>query len=74
MKLFMLHCIDIGTLLSYDDIASSFLINFTSYMNKSYKNAVQNQFHVRNQKPYFRIANSSQITLRKVQANTKGKH
>ena len=34
MKLIMLHCTDMGTSLSCNYIASSFLITFTSYMNK----------------------------------------
>ena len=41
IRIIMLHCTDMKTSLSCDYIASSFIIIFTSYMNKSYKNAVQ---------------------------------
>ena len=47
MRLIMLHGTpDIETSISCDSVVSSFLITFTSYMNKSYKNNVQYLCHV----------------------------
>ena len=49
MRLIMLHGTpDIETSMSCDSVVSSFLITFTSYMNKSYKNNVQYLCHAMN--------------------------
>ena len=66
IRLIMLHCPDIGTSLLRDNIASCFLIIFTSYMNKSYKNTFQYLCHVTNWKLYLRILNSAQTNCAKL--------
>lgn len=45
-----LHCTSVVTSLSCDYLVSSFLITFTPCINKSDKNAVQQQYHETNQK------------------------
>ena len=48
MRLITLHYAGMGTSLPYVYAVSSFPSMFTSCMNKSYKNAVQNWKHMRN--------------------------